>query len=67
MDDQEALNIINNEISKDQLQTLIRQGNTTSFIFSIKNRIGGLARVLKVFQVTKTEEFIQKFIYFLFE
>ncbi len=51
MDDQETLNTINNEMSKEQLQSLIRQGNTTSFIFSIKNRIGGLARVLKVFQV----------------
>ena len=55
MDDQEALNVINNEMSKDQLQSLIRQGNTTSFIFSIKNRIGGLARVLKVFQVLKKQ------------
>ncbi|CAF0864413.1 unnamed protein product [Rotaria sordida] len=50
MDDQEALNIINNEISQEQLKSLIQKGNTTSFIFAIKNRIGGLARVLKVFQ-----------------
>jgi hypothetical protein len=51
MDDQEALNVVNTELSKEQFQSLVRQGNTTSFIFSIKNRIGGLARVLKVFQV----------------
>ncbi|CAF4170565.1 unnamed protein product, partial [Rotaria magnacalcarata] len=50
MDDQEAVNIVNNEISKEQLQSLIGRGKTTSFIFSIKNRIGGLARVLQVFQ-----------------
>ncbi|CAF1257093.1 unnamed protein product [Adineta steineri] len=50
MDDQEALTVINHEISPEKLQSLVRQGNTTSFIFSIKNRIGGLARALKVFQ-----------------
>ncbi|CAF2606048.1 unnamed protein product [Rotaria sp. Silwood2] len=50
-DDQEAVNVINNEISQEQLKSLFQQGNTTSFIFSIKNRIGGLARVLKVFQI----------------
>ncbi|CAF2195339.1 unnamed protein product [Rotaria magnacalcarata] len=53
MDDQEAVNIVNNEISKEQLQSLIGRGKTTSFIFSIKNRIGGLARVLQVFQEHK--------------
>ncbi|CAF0829712.1 unnamed protein product [Rotaria sp. Silwood1] len=50
MDDQEAINILNNELSKEQLKSLLQHGNTTSFIFSIKNRIGGLARVLQVFQ-----------------
>jgi hypothetical protein len=51
MADQEALNIINNELSNEELQSLIKRENSTSFVFSIKNRIGGLARVLKVFQV----------------
>ncbi|CAF3364488.1 unnamed protein product [Rotaria sp. Silwood1] len=54
MDDQEAINILNNELSKEQLKSLLQHGNTTSFIFSIKNRIGGLARVLQVFQVKCT-------------
>lgn len=51
MDDQEAVNMVNDGISKEKLKSLLRQGSTTSFIFSIKNQIGGLARVLKVFQV----------------
>jgi hypothetical protein len=51
MDDQEALAAVNHDIPLDKLQSLVRQGNTTSFIFSIKNRVGGLARALKVFQV----------------
>lgn len=50
MDDQEALAAVNRDTSLEKLQSLVRQGNTTSFIFSIKNRIGGLARALKVFQ-----------------
>jgi prephenate dehydratase len=51
MDDQEALAVVNHDIPIEKLQSLVRQGNTTSFIFSIKNRVGGLARALKVFQV----------------
>lgn len=51
MDDQEALAVINQDIPIEKLQSLVRQGNTTSFIFSIKNRVGGLAKALKVFQV----------------
>lgn len=51
MDDQETLNIFNGEVPAEKLQTLVQQGKTTSFIFSIKNRVGGLARALKVFQV----------------
>ncbi|CAF1171578.1 unnamed protein product [Rotaria sp. Silwood1] len=50
MDDQEAVNIINHDIPLEKLQSLVQRGNTTSFIFSIKNRVGGLARALKVFQ-----------------
>jgi hypothetical protein len=51
MDDQETVALVNHEIPIEKLRSLVRQGNTTSFIFSIKNRIGGLARALKVFQV----------------
>ena len=51
MDDQEALAAINHEVPPDKLKSLVQQGNTTSFLFSIKNRVGGLARALKVFQV----------------
>ena len=51
MDDQETLNIINDDIPSEKLHSLVKQGKTTSFIFSIKNRVGGLARALKVFQV----------------
>lgn len=51
MDDQEAVAAINYDIPIEKLQSLVRQGKTTSFIFSIKNRVGGLARALKVFQV----------------
>jgi hypothetical protein len=51
MDDQEALAAVNHEIPLEKLRSLVQQGNTTSFIFSIKNRVGGLARSLKVFQV----------------
>ena len=54
MHDQEAVEAINSEISKEQLQSMLQRGSSTSFIFSIKNRIGGLARVLKVFQVKKS-------------
>jgi prephenate dehydratase len=52
MDDQEALAVINDETSAEKLQSLVQQGNSTSFIFSIKNRVGGLARALKVFQAS---------------
>jgi hypothetical protein len=51
MDDQETVALVNHEIPIEKIRSLVRQGNTTSFIFSIKNRIGGLARALKVFQV----------------
>jgi prephenate dehydratase len=51
MDDQEALAVVNHEVPLEKLQSLVRQGNTTSFIFSVKNRVGGLAKALKVFQV----------------
>ena len=51
MDDQEALAVVNNDMPPEKLRSLVQQGNTTSFIFSIKNRIGGLARALQVFQV----------------
>ncbi|CAF2040657.1 unnamed protein product [Rotaria magnacalcarata] len=50
MDDQEALHTFNHEVPPEKLQSLVQQGKTTSFIFSIKNRVGGLARALKVFQ-----------------
>jgi hypothetical protein len=56
MDDSEALAIVNHDIPLEKLQSLVRQGNTTSFIFSIKNRVGGLARALKVFQVNFNEK-----------
>ncbi len=51
MDDQQTLAVVNHDIPLEKLQSLLRQGNSTSFIFSIKNRVGGLARALKVFQV----------------
>ncbi len=60
MDDQEALAVVNHDIPLEKLQSLVRQGNTTSFIFSIKNRVGGLARALKVFQVYFTERIKSK-------
>ncbi|CAF1076262.1 unnamed protein product [Rotaria sordida] len=50
MDDQEAVNVVNHDIPLEKLKSLVQDGNTTSFIFSIKNRVGGLARALKVFQ-----------------
>jgi prephenate dehydratase len=51
MDDQETLAIINHDLPMEKIRSLVQQGKTTSFIFSIKNRVGGLARALKVFQV----------------
>lgn len=53
MDDQETIAVMNEDLSQDKLQSLVQQGKTTSFIFSIKNRVGGLARALKVFQVRR--------------
>ncbi|CAF3001783.1 unnamed protein product [Rotaria socialis] len=50
VDDQETLHTFNHEMPPETLQSLVEQGKTTSFIFSIKNRVGGLARALKVFQ-----------------
>ena len=52
MDDQQAVAVVNHEMPMEKLQSLVRQGSSTSFIFSIKNRVGGLARALKVFQVS---------------
>jgi hypothetical protein len=53
MDDQQAVAVVNHDIPIEKIQSLVRQGNSTSFIFSIKNRVGGLARALKVFQVIR--------------
>lgn len=50
MDDQEAVAVVNHEFPIEKLKALVQQGKTTSFLFSIKNRVGGLARALKVFQ-----------------
>ncbi|CAF1346636.1 unnamed protein product, partial [Didymodactylos carnosus] len=50
MDDQEVVETINDETTPEKLHQLVQQGRTTSFIFSLKNRLGGLARALKVFQ-----------------
>lgn len=61
MDDQETLNVFNHDMSLEKLQSLVQQGNSTSFIFSIKNRVGGLARALKVFQVDSRENCCDRF------
>ena len=45
MEDAEFIKLFNKEKSIDI------QGKGTSFVFSLKNRIGGLARALRVFQV----------------
>ena len=46
MDDNEVIKTINGPKPN---QT--NKANTASFIFSLKNRVGGLARALRVFQV----------------
>ena len=45
MDDSEVINVFNKEAVR------TKKLDTVSFIFSLKNRIGGLARALRVFQV----------------
>jgi hypothetical protein len=45
MDDSEVINVFNKEADR------AKKLETVSFIFSLKNRIGGLARALRVFQV----------------
>ena len=47
MDDIDVLNLVNNQKSNSA------PSSVTSFHFSLKNRIGGLARALKVFQVAE--------------
>jgi len=75
MDDQEAVAVVNHEFPIEKLKALVQQGQTTSFIFSIKNRVGGLARALRVFQVDFAElgfhfkiqfEFLRKMVSMLF-
>lgn len=44
MDDSEVINVFNKEADR------AKKLETVSFIFSLKNRIGGLARALRVFQ-----------------
>jgi hypothetical protein len=44
MDDTQILDVINNSQN-------VQPKASISFIFSLKNRIGGLARALKVFEV----------------
>lgn len=60
MDDQDILNIINNQSSQNTEKTC-------KFNFSLKNKIGGLARALRVFQVNQNKHqnsiFIQLFNY----
>mgnify|MGYP006892776423 FL=1 len=48
MDGQKVVDMINNKISP-------KHDKTCSFSFSIKNHIGGLARVLKIFQVKSSK------------
>jgi hypothetical protein len=45
MNDEDVINAINNQTASE------KKSNTASFIFSLKNRVGGLARALRVFQV----------------
>ena len=47
MDDIDVLNLVNNQKSNSA------PSSVTSFHFSLKNRIGGLARALKVFQAAE--------------
>lgn len=49
MEDNDVISAVNNEANSQKLS----QKSTVSFIFSLKNRIGGLARALRVFQVCK--------------
>lgn len=48
MDDLEVIRAINGQKNDEKVKT---SPQTASFIFSLKNRVGGLARALKVFQV----------------
>lgn len=43
MEDSDVLKVVNAKANN--------RSSTTSFIFSLKNRVGGLARALRVFQV----------------
>lgn len=46
MDDNEVINVVNKDHTRAS-----KKVETISFLFSLKNRIGGLARALRVFQV----------------
>ena len=54
MEDNEVINVFNKDMEKENVS---KKNETVSFIFSLKNRIGGLARALRVFQVFKSESF----------
>lgn len=47
MDDQDVIKTFNEQAEK----TTNGTRTTSSFIFTLKNRVGGLARALRVFQV----------------
>ena len=46
MDDNDVIKAVNEETKNEKIDR-----KTISFIFSLKNRVGGLARALRVFQV----------------
>ena len=52
MDDNDVIKVFN-EIQDSEQNSSRRSSKTpqTSFIFSLKNRVGGLARALRIFQV----------------
>jgi hypothetical protein len=62
MEDNEVMTVVNNDLSREKLEKLVKKNNTISFIFSLKNRIGGLARALRVFQVVERSNFYSIFL-----
>lgn len=51
MDDADVVKVVNEKSPKD-----LPRAHKASFIFTLKNRVGGLARALRVFEVKKIEK-----------
>ncbi len=62
LDDTEVMKLFNKSKSSEN-----KESKSIPFVFSLKNRIGGLARALRVFQVNHLKDIIKYILIFEFK